>query len=315
MKNLYKMFNCQFCQKEFTTRYNFSKHQSTEKCTNLRKIYQTYEEKTNLSLQAQNEEITQLKLEIKMLTEANISLQAENKVLQKHQDVVFKMAKEPKTTNKITNKITNITNNLTVYDSNLIKDRFTTVINDVVASDLYDGQKSISRLVAPCLTNDDGTKMIQCSDYSRNIFITKNSDGNIVKDINCRNLCNIIEPIATKKANQLFTDDFNERSKFFEIKKLEKSMKDRENKIQSLHATSKGFKITSTEFRDYMRRIHVEEKQNEADLIQYYALKNSGVKPCSDIDFVDIKLSTAIDDIQELKTNPSVFSKNLSQYI
>jgi hypothetical protein len=157
--------------------------------------------------------------------------------------------------------------------------------------------------------------MIQCSDYSRNIFITKNSDGNIVKDINCRNLCDIIEPIATKKANQLFTDDFNERSKFFEIQKLEKSMKDRENKIHSLHATSKGFKTTSAEFRDYMRRIHKEEKQNEADLIQYYTLKNSGVKPCSDIDFIDVKLSTAIDDIQELKTNPSVFSKNLSQYI
>ena len=258
-----------------------------------------------------NKQLHSAQLEIK---ELNIQLQSENKVLQKHQDIVFKMVQEPKISNKINNKI-NITNNLTVYDQNLIKDRFTTVINDVEASDLYDGQKAISRLVAPCLKNDDGTKMIQCTDYSRNVFIMKDNDGNIVKDINCRNLCNLIEPIANKKAHQLLKDDFDERCKFNEIKKLESSMMERKKKIESLRATSKGFRNTTNQFRDYMERINQEEKRIEQDLKQYKELKDSGVKHSGDCDMFDIKLSTAITDIQELKTNPSIFSKNLSQYV
>jgi DNA repair exonuclease SbcCD ATPase subunit len=258
-----------------------------------------------------NKQLHSAQLEIK---ELNIQLQSENKVLQKHQDIVFKMVQEPKISNKINNKI-NITNNLTVYDPNLIKDRFTTVINDVEASDLYDGQKAISRLVAPCLKNDDGTKMMQCSDYSRNVFIMKDNDGNIVKDINCRNLCNIIEPIANKKAHQLLKEDFDERCKVHEFKKLENSMTERKKKIESLRATSKGFRNTTNQFRDYMERINQEEKRIEQDLKQYNELKDSGVKHSGDCDMLDIKLSTAITDIQELKTNPSIFSKNLSQYV
>jgi hypothetical protein len=103
-------------------------------------------------------------------------------------------------------------------------------------------------LVAPCLKNDDGTKMIQCSDFSRNIFITKDNKGNIIKDINCRNLCDLIEPIATMKANQLFYNDFRERSKYHEIKRLQTVIKEREKQIESLYATSKGFKNTSKEY-------------------------------------------------------------------
>jgi hypothetical protein len=63
-----------------------------------------------------------------------------------------------------------------------------------------------------------------------------------------------------------------------------------------------------------MKQISCKEEQNEYDLQKYHEIKDSGLKHISD-DLVDIKLSTALDDIQELKTNSSIFSKNLSQYI
>ena len=245
--NIFMSIKCQFCLKEFVNKSNLLKHQhKTQKCIKLQK--QIDENKiqiklieTNDRLKRKSEESQNLenKLEIlqnelqlvkeskqflhdenQQLKELNIKLQTENTLLQKHQDIVFKLAQEPK------NKTTNIIQNLSVYDGNLIKDRFTSVINDVEASDLYDGQKSISKLVAPCLKNDDGTIMIQCADYSRNIFITKDNKGNIIKDINCRNLCDLIQPIATLKANQLFYNDFRERSKYHEIKRLQTVIKD-----------------------------------------------------------------------------------------
>jgi len=320
---------CQFCLKQFTNKYNLSVHlKKTQKCIQLQKLFQTEERLTNEIQTLKNEievlkelsnekllalqnEIESLKNENEVQKESNAKLQIENTLLQKDHNIVLKLAQEP----KITKNTTNITNNLTIYDPNIIKDRFKTAIEVVEVSDLYDGQKSISRLVAPCLQNDDGTKMLQCSDYARNIFITKNPEGNIVKDIHCRNLCNLIEPIASQKANQLFHDDFVERSKYHEIKQLEKSIKKKEKQIESMIETSKGFKNTSDQYKSIMNRIDIKEKENERDLKKYHELKNSGVKHQDDNDFVDIKLSTAIDNIRELKTNSTVFSKTLSQYI
>ena len=43
--------------------------------------------------------------------------------------------------------------------------------------------------------------MITCTDYSRNVFVYKDKNGNINKDIKCKNLADLIEPIASAKAD------------------------------------------------------------------------------------------------------------------
>ena len=139
------------------------------------------------------------------LKEKNIKLESENNIYKKDHETVTSIAKQP--------KITNNYNNLSVYNDDVIKDRFTSAMNNIKPSDLYDGQKSIGRFVAPCLQNDDGTKMITCSDFARNVFIVKDEEGNLNKDIKCRNLASIIEPIATAKVDELIKEDNDKRWK------------------------------------------------------------------------------------------------------
>ncbi len=104
--------------------------------------------------------------------------------MKKDHQVITNMAQQPKTTTNTNN----IVNNLAVYDNKTITDRFTYVLSNIKPTDLYDGQESISKFIAPCLKNEDGTQMYKCTDYSRGIYIKKDHNGNIVKDINGKNL-------------------------------------------------------------------------------------------------------------------------------
>lgn len=51
--------------------------------------------------------------------------------------------------------------------------------------------------------------------YARNVFVYKDKNGNINKDIKCKNLADLIEPIASAKADELIKEDYYIRMRSF----------------------------------------------------------------------------------------------------
>ena len=320
---------CEFCSKNFSTSNinihvkNCKKRKENnekllEKYTNDNKKLQLDNKKLqsdNKKLQLDNKKLQldnkKLQLELNELKEKYIKLEAENNIYKKDHDTVTSIAKQPKTTNTY--------NNLSVYNDDVIKDRFTSAINNIKPSDLYDGQKSIGRFVAPCLQNDDGTKMITCSDFARNVFIVKDDEGNLNKDIKCRNLANIIEPIATAKVDELIKEDNDKRWKVNRLNILKKQLMNRETDIENLENHLLGLEKYSQKWCYVKEQIIQKEKENELDFEELEQLDedNNNVVHHHHTHVInyDEKLAVAADDIKEMKKDSSKFSKTLSELV
>ena len=252
-----------------------------------------------------------LKFELNELKEYSIKLEAENNIYKSDHDTITSLAKQPKNVN---------TYNLSVYDDKIITDRFKLAINNATPADLYDGQKAIGRIMAPCLQNDDGTTMISCTDASRNVFVFKDVDGNLNKDIKCKNLANLIEPIATAKVDELINDDNRKRFKKKRIETLENQIKQRKHDIKKLQEHIIGFSKDSREWRNVNTRISKNEEYNEKDKVELEKLRNDEMEPRNDIHqlFIadcDEKLVIASDDIKEMKKDSVKFSKTISELV
>jgi len=292
------LIKCEFCGKSFSTA-NMNKHTIT--CKIKKKIdvdkvlidFQILQNKNkeiedfNKKLVSENEilvivnktlasenkklinDIEKLTIENKGIKDYIIKLETENSIYKKDNETINYIAKQPK--NNTTN---NIINNLCVYDDNEIKNRFSAAISNIKPSDLYDGQKSISRFVAPCLKNDDGTKMISCTDYSRNIFVYKDKNGNINKDIKCKNLVDLIEPIASAKADELIKEDCNIKEKSYKLTKLHEQVNMRHNEIKDLRNHLLGFEKNTTKWKYILEIIEKKVDENETDMKEIEELEN-----------------------------------------
>lgn len=265
----------------------------------------------NIKIDELLEDIDNYKKEITDMKEYIVKLEAENTIYSKDHETLTSIAKQPKTTSTTNNNY-----NLCIYDDNLIKDRFSIAINNIKPSDLYDGQKSIGRFVAPCLQNDDGSKMFSCTDFSRNVFVYKDTNGNINKDIKCKNLANLIEPIATAKVNELMKEDYDKRSKINRFKFLRKHIISRKEEIEKLENHLQGLKKETQQWYYIKSQILQKENDNERDNEELrnmdddndiYVLKND--------EYCDEKLIVAADDIKEMKTDSSKFSKTISELV
>jgi hypothetical protein len=269
------LVECEFCKKSYSSN-NINNHLKICKEKNkiednklmeeLRKLRNFYEINKNLKQEFEilKKENKKLEKEIENLKLENNTLKTENNIFKNDRKIVNKMAQEPKTTN-------NIINNLSVYDDNIISDRFNNALNNIKASDIYDGQQSIGRIIAPCLKNDDGTKLLTCSDFSRGVFIKKDENGNIEKDIKCRNLVEIIEPIASAKADELIKNDYMKRDKLHKLKLYEEQIKNHRNEIENIEMLLIGFKINSEQWIHYKNMITT--KQNQINDLKYLYLK------------------------------------------
>lgn len=311
------LIQCKFCEKSFTST-NFDRH--SNKC----------KEKNKKELETSNEKIEMLQVEIKNITTEYqvkindikkehqneiqelknyiIKLETMNDIYGKDRETINDIAKQPKNTN-------NIINNLSVFEDKLITDRFCLALSNIKPSDFYDGQQSIGRIVAPCLQNEDGTKMITCTDYSRGIFLKKDKHGNLNKDIKCRNLVDIIEPLASAKADELIKEDSLKRIKSYELKSLEDKIINRETEIENLEQTLLGYKKGSKKWSECKNLIIKKENENEKDLETIEKLKNDGVNAEINDNIFDSKLLEAADDIKEMKKDSSKFSKTLSEFV
>jgi hypothetical protein len=220
------------------------------------------------------------------------------------------MAQQPKTTN--TN---NIVNNLAVYDNKLITDRFADVLSCIKPADLYDGQESISRFIAPCLKNDDGTQLYKCTDYSRGVYVKKDKDGNMIKDINGKKLVELIEPIASKKAEELLEEDNNKRDKQRKLKYLKTHIKNQYNELENLKEHLKGYKKDSENWKYHNQRLKMIENDIDNCVEEQDELENEGICVLDIDELWDEKLTDGVNDIKNMKKDHTKFSKKLSKLL
>jgi len=322
------LVRCEFCNKQFA---NIKKHScKMQKIKEIEDINITNNELKNninqlkyenIKLKFKNKlfntdnkklinDVKKLETENLKMKEYIVQLETEKNIYSKDHDAIVSIAKQPKTTNNY---------NLCIYDDNIIRDRFSMAINNIKPSDLYDGQKSIGRFVVPCLQNDDGSKMVSCTDFARNVFIYKDINGNINKDIKCRNLANLIEPIATAKVNELMKEDYDKRTKINRIKILRKQIISRKEDIEKLEKHLQGLKKESQQW--YYVKSQILQKENDND-IENQELQNINNEDRDDLilkqndnGYCDEKLIEAADDIKEMKIDSSKFSKTISELV
>ena len=321
------LIKCEFCGKSFSAT-NINKHTITckikkkidndkgliefEILQNKNKEIEELNKKLvikNNTLTSENEklinDIEKLSNENKSIKDYIIKLETENSIYKKDHETISDIAKQPK--NNTTN---NIINNLCVYDDNEIKNRFSAAISNIKPSDLYDGQKSIGRFVVPCLKNDDGTKMLSCTDYARNVFIYKDKNGNINKDIKCKNLVDLIEPIASAKADQLLKEDCIIKEKSYRLTRLYDQVNKRHNEIKDLRNHLLGFEKNTKKWKHISGLIEKKVNENEMEIKEIEELENEGI--IMDNEDNDIKLVFGADDIKDMKNDSVKFSKVIS---
>ena len=300
---------CEFCNKKFNI-FSIKRHLLV--C--ILKKEKGYENKI-FSYENKIAELEKTMLTIKKEYESKISelekvivkLQAENNIYEKDHQVLTNLAQQPKTN---TNN-NHIINNLAVYDNKLITDRFNDVLSNIKSIDLYDGQESISRLIAPCLKNEDGTQLYKCTDYSRGVYIKKDKHGNLIKDINGKNLVELIEPIATKKADELLEENNNKKDKQIKIRYLKKLIENKYNEIEEIEEHIKGYIKDSDNWKFYNNKMKAIEEDIDAYKEEQEELENEIINDVEEI--CNDKLAEGVYDIKNMKKDSSKFSKKLSK--
>jgi len=304
-------FDCNYCLKSFTSNESLKKHLSN--C--LEKIKKHFYDEIEELKQIENELKEELRQKDEIIIELKMTiaeLNIEKNIYKDDHESMKKLAMQPKTTT--TNN--NIYNNLSVFDKDILTERLNSSLQNITPEQLYDGQKSVAKILAPCLDNGDGTKMVSCSDKSRGTLVSKDKNGNINKDFNAKNLVDVIHPIVLTKADEVNKNDMVKREKSYKLKSLKDDIEKRENEIEQFKATMKGFKKNSGQYLQYQHMIKSREEKNERDIIEIEELECAGVEePRDDFVLYDEKLVEGIEDITKMKEDSTKFKNSLSKEI
>ena len=323
-------YDCTYCKKIFSTNQALQKHlnickekikQNINEINNEILILkeQLFDKNLELSTLKQEHEIelSTLKQEheielstLKQKYENEISiLKGQNEVYKTDHECIHKIAQQVKTTTTTTN----INNNLIAFDKDIVKDKFISALNNITHKDIYDGQTGVARILAPCLTSDDGKKMIKCNDTSRGIFVTIDEHGNQSKDIKARKLACFIEPFATAKVDEIIDLDDQKRNKINEYHKLKKDINYRKKEIEKYKELSVGLKDKSLKYT--LQLIENKELQNIQDQEKVDEYEDEGMNSDEDTDFFDEKLFNGSINIKELNADSTKFSNALAPLI
>jgi hypothetical protein len=323
-------YDCDYCLKTFTSNENLNKHfliclekikktfldeieqikkTSSDEIEQIKKTSSDEIDHLNNKISLYENDTQSLKDEIIELKMTIAELTGKNKV---YEVDLMKIAMQPRTTN--TNN--NIYNNLSVFDKDVLTERLNSTLQNITAEQLYEGQKSVAKILAPCLDNGDGTKMISCSDKSRGTLVSKDKNGNINKDFNAKNLVDVIHPIVLTKADEVNKNDMVKREKSYKLKSLKDDIEKRENEIERFRETMKGFKKNSSQYLQHQELIMSREEKNERDINEISELECEGVEePRDDFVLYDEKLVEGIEDITKMKEDSTKFKNSLSKEI
>jgi hypothetical protein len=295
-----KSFICKHCNKIFSQNVNLQKH--LQKCS----------KKNSDIIDVYKEENTKLRIEIEV---EKTKKEIYEKLYNKETQVIEKIALQPKITNNTNNTNNNNKINLAIYNLDAIKNQFAENIENIEASDLYDGQIAVARMVVPCLKNSEGKNMITCSDYSRSIFSYKDDSGNLNRDIKCMKLANAIEPIVSKKASSLMKEDYEKREKCRLFTEIKKRMREENILLEKMEEELESLSYQTTMYKDLEEKLN--EKQDYVNELfeEYKRLEYEGATHIDEENFCDVKLVDGTEDIKKMKKNPTKFAKELSVHM
>jgi hypothetical protein len=234
---------CEYCEKVFSSQYSLKKHQNTAKyclvkqnkvppteyiCTfcgtgfTLKSTLHSHIKicKANTPIvqdqlrifDEKSRELFSIKkdLEYALQTIEDQKIQIDS--LQNRLQFLAEKAIERPTHHNINTNIGN-TKNSTKTQNLIITDWRPEVIKDKVEDNfklehIEDGIKGVARFATKYITQDDqGIKCYQCTDSNREIFMYKDSDGVVQKDIKARKLKDVIKEPILKKTAELSTDE------------------------------------------------------------------------------------------------------------
>ena len=280
------IYKCDTCGKVISTKHRLKTHKET--CVQHREQtliskYETLIEEhkiINKNLQENHEKQINM-IQEKYENQINILQEKHEKQIKELQDrlenLATKAISRPTTTNNTcTTNNTNIMN-LAPLDMDILTNRITKVINEkMTSSHLIDGQEGVARLVASCFTNEDGKKLITCTDTSRGIWKSKDKDGNIIKDYKANTIAKVVKPIAVSKADKIIELDDDKRSKLNELKEI----KERYEKYDSLNEKDeshmKGHKKDSLTYKSMVEHIakrrqqYLKDREREEEIGREY---------------------------------------------
>jgi hypothetical protein len=124
-------------------------------------------------------------------------------VLDKNQELIYDIAKQPKTTKNTTTNILSIQSPLDFNNLEKVK----TIIDEKYNNSyLFEGQKGIAKFVVEnILTDENGNLNYICTDPSRQIFKYKDPSGDIRKDIEAKKIINfLIDGGIQNKSSNMF---------------------------------------------------------------------------------------------------------------
>lgn len=217
-------FKCNFCKCVLKNKRNLQTH------IMICKEKDIYDAKTKLSIQHMEEMRVLKEKHTEEINEYKIiiaSLEAKIDIYEKDHNVISDIAKQTKITN--TN---NIVNNLAVYDINKITEQFSNKLDCITKEDIINGQKGIANILAPCLYDENGNKMLTCTDKSRLIFTKLDDKNNRIKDSELKNLASVIKPLALKKADEIVEEHNKLKEKINNIDILKEEIKDNKSYIK-----------------------------------------------------------------------------------
>jgi hypothetical protein len=307
---------CHKCGKKFNREYVLNRHLNT--CNSKNSMYDLEKNITEYRIILNEKEnyIVELKEQIKNQEDRY------EKQIKELQDKLENLAKTAinRPTSTSTSNTTNTNNimNLAPLDMNAFTEKIKTVINEqMTEAHLLDGQEGIARLLAPCFTLEDGRKLITCTDTSRNVWKSKDINGNILKDVKANNIAKTVQPLAVSKADILIDLDEKKRNKIYEIRDIEKRKKERLQLDEKDEATMKGMKVGSAHYRMYQERISKRTEEREKDdeleekLLQEFREADELYLIHLDNDEKTFKLYAGKEDIKNLKEDSCKFSNSL----
>jgi len=307
-------FICEYCGNNFTSKQNVNKHMIICKDKNVNIIHELNESISDL-----NKRIKNLEDEIKNLNNKIIEkdsyisrLEAENNIYKKDHDILTDIAKNAKVKTINNNTI----NNLAVYDIDKITEQFTNKLEYMTKEDIINGQRGIANIIVPCLQDENGNKMLTCTDSSRLVFTKVDSNKNRTKDIELKDLALLIKPIAIKKADEIL-DDYNKiREKAFRVEFLKDRIKDYNKYIE--HFTN--IIETSCYNEKYKKECEKKIKEYEdnirlynMEIDQYNNDKIYGIT--EDNEEENDKILDGHTDIKQLDTESVKFARQVSKLL
>jgi hypothetical protein len=338
-------FQCEYCKNSFKTKSNYNKHQQSanycllkrrieveknfecEICDKSFSLKDTYQKHYTSCINHPG--VIKLRKQIDVLSEENTQLKTINKQVEiykkqiqdlqdKLENIAVKAVNRPITSNTTNTTNTNNIMNLAPLDMNIFSEKLKTFINEnMTEQHLLDGQEGIARLIAPCFTQEDGRKLITCTDTSRNIWKSKDTNGNILKDVKANNIAKTVQPLAVSKADILIDLDGKKRTKIYELRDIEKRKKERIELDEKDEATMRGMKVGSGHYRMYEERIRKRNEEREKDeeleqqLLEEFREADELYLINLDDDEKPFKLYAGKEEIKNLKEDSGKFSTSL----